>query len=80
MQEVLRTLQEKRKKLFLRLSNGDFAELLEVLHELEGSLAGAGAGGLVTLVHLEDSVLTEGSSLSIDFFQKCYCTISFIGL
>ena len=71
----------ENEKLFLRLSNGDFAELLQVLHELEGSLAGASAGGLVTLVQLECGVLTEGLGLCIDFFQKCFhCTISFIGL
>ena len=80
MQKVLETLHEKSKNydfLFLGLFDGDFPELLEVLHEIEGDLAGAGAGGFVTLHDLSASVLLESGGLSDNFFNKSFHFISF---
>lgn len=45
--------------LLLGLLNGNFPEFLEILHEFESGLAGACAGGLVTLFYLSVSVLYE---------------------
>ena len=50
----------------------DLAELFEVLHETESSLAGASAGSFVTLYDLSLSVLCELSEFSVDFFNKCF--------
>ena len=75
MQKVLETLHEKSiflTFLFLGLFDGDFPELLEVLHKIEGYLAGAGAGGFVTLNDLGASVLLESGGLSDDFFDKLF--------
>ena len=52
--------------------NGDFAELFEVLHEGQGILAGACAGGFVTLYYLCFSVLCESGYFSVDFFDKLF--------
>ena len=75
MQKVLETLHEKSKKydfLFLGLFDGDFPEHLEVVHEVEGYLAGAGTGGFVTLNYLGASVLLESGGLGDDFFNKFF--------
>ena len=60
------------KAKLLRSLDGNFAELLEVLHEVEGGLTGAGAGGFVTLNYLSFSVLRKISELGIDLFDKCF--------
>lgn len=56
----------------LRSLDGDFAELLEVLHEVESGLTGAGASGFVTLNYLSLSVLRKLGELGVDFFNKCF--------
>lgn len=48
-----------RVTLLLGLGYGNLSEFLEILHEFESGLAGAGAGGLVTLFYLSVSVLYE---------------------
>ena len=65
-------MQEKRKKLFLRLSNRNFAELLEVVHQSESGLAGAGTGGLVTLDDLSFSIGFEEFYVLFDFLNKIF--------
>ena len=45
--------------LLLGLFNRNLSEFLEILHEFESGLAGACAGGLVTLFYLSVSVLYE---------------------
>ena len=81
MQKVLETLHEKSKKydfLFLGLFDGYFPEHLEVIHEFEGYLAGAGAGGFVALNYLGTSVLLESGGLSDDFFDKLFHFFRFL--
>ena len=56
----------------LGLLYGNLAELLEVLHEGQGGLTGAGTSGLVTLHYLCFGVLGEFSEFSIDFFNKLF--------
>ena len=81
-------MQKKRKRckifeksatflLFFLLSllgsfDGNLAEFLEVLHQGQGGLAGAGTGGLVTFVHLKGCILTEGLGLCVNLFQKLF--------
>ncbi len=48
--------------------HGYFAEFLEVLHESESGLTCACASGFVTLVELEDGVLTECLRFCVDLF------------
>lgn len=60
------------KKLFLSLSNGNFAELLEVFHKIKGSLAGASAGSFVSFVYLCFCICLELCEFSVDFFNKCF--------
>ena len=52
--------------------DGSLAELLQVLHEFEGGLTGAGAGGLVSLHDLRFGVLREFGACSIDLFNKLF--------
>ena len=52
--------------------HGNLAELLEVLHQVEGGLAGTGTGGFVTLYDLRFGVLGELSGLRVDFFNKLF--------
>ena len=52
--------------------NRNFAEFLEVLHEFEGVLAGAGTSGFVTLYYLGFCILGELCCDSIDFFNKLF--------
>lgn len=59
-------------KLFLGFINGDLAELLEVLHEVEGGLAGAGAGCFVALYDLSFCIRYEFSDFSIDLFDELF--------
>lgn len=56
----------------LRSLDGNFAELLEVLHKSKSGLTGAGASGFVTLNYLSFSVLRKFSVLGIDLFNKCF--------
>lgn len=63
---------KKIQKLFLCLNYGNLAEFLEILHELEGCLAGAGASGFVTLNYLSLSIGLEGFDVSVDSFYKCF--------
>ena len=60
------------KKCLLSSFHGNLAELLEVLHEGQGGLTGAGTSGLVTLHYLCFGVLGEFSEFSIDFFNKLF--------
>ena len=75
MQKVLETLHEKSFFLiflFLGLFDGNFPELLEVLHQVEGDLTGAGAGGFVALGNLGAGILLESCCLSNDLFNKLF--------
>ena len=65
-------MQEKRKKLFLSLSNRNFAELLEVVHQSKSGLASAGTSGLVTLDNLSFSVHLEEFDVLFDFLNKIF--------
>ena len=56
--------------LLLGLLNRNLSEFLEILHELESGLAGACAGGLVTLYYLSVSILYENVDLFFDFCDK----------
>ena len=56
--------------LLLGLLNGNFPEFLEILHEFEGGLAGAGASCLVTLFYLSVCILYEHVELFFDFSDK----------
>ena len=67
--KTLRNFQKKYKKLLLGCFNGDFAEFLELLHELEGGLAGACAGSLVALDHLGFCVNLEEIQRKILIFR-----------
>ena len=58
------------RRLLLGLFDGYFTELLEVLHELEGSLASASASGLVTLNNLCTGVYDEGVDFGLNFFNQ----------
>lgn len=62
----------KGRELLLSLGYGNFPELLEVVHESEGGLAGAGAGGLVTLFNLSVSVHDEFADLRLDFCDELF--------
>jgi len=57
-------------ELLLGFSDGNFPELLEVLHEVKGSLAGAGASGLVSLLNLSVGVHNESLDLCFDLCDK----------
>ena len=61
---------DAREKLLL--GNGCLAEFLQVLHQGQGGLAGAGAGGLVTFGDLSLGILGEGLELSVDFFYNLF--------
>ena len=52
--------------------DGSFAELLEILHEIESGLAGAGAGGFVSLLNLSVCVDNEELVLCLDFLNKFF--------
>lgn len=56
--------------LLLGLLNRNLSEFLEILHELESGLAGACAGGLVTLYYLSISILYENVDLFFDFATR----------
>ena len=56
--------------LLLGLLNRNLSEFLEILHEFESGLAGACAGGLITLFYLSVSVLYEHVELFFDFSDK----------
>ena len=56
--------------LLLGLLNRNLSEFLEILHEFESGLAGACAGGLITLFYLSVSVLYEHVELCLDFSDK----------
>ena len=58
--------------LLLSLSYGYLSELLEVLHELKGSLAGAGTGSLVSLFNLSISIYDECIELFLDLCNKLF--------
>ncbi len=62
----------QQEELLLGLGHGSLAEFLQVLHQIKGSLAGAGTGGLVTLNNLSLSVQLESGDFSIDFFDKLF--------
>ena len=70
--KTLRNFQKKYKKLLLGCFNGDFAEFLELLHELEGGLAGACAGGLVALSDLCFGIGFEDIHRLLDFLYKLF--------
>jgi len=61
-----------QKKLFFCFAYGNLTEFLKIFHELEGSLAGAGAGGLVTFNYLSLSVGLEDLDVGVNFFNKCF--------
>ena len=63
---------EKDEICLLRSFDGRLAERLEVVHEFEGSLAGAETGGLVTLHNLRFGVLGESGEFGIDLFNKLF--------
>ncbi len=65
-------MHEKCKKLFFCFNYGNLTEFLEILHELQSGLAGAGASGFVTLNYLSLSVGLEGLNVGVDFFNKCF--------
>lgn len=62
----MRIFQKKYKKLLLGFFNGNLAEFLELLHELEGGLAGACAGSLVALDYLSFCVNLEEIHVRVD--------------
>lgn len=62
----------------LRSLDGDFAELLEVLHEVESGLTGAGASGFVTLNYLSVCINNEEFVLSFNFLNKSFHNLCFI--
>jgi len=62
----------------LRSLNRNLTELLQVLHDGESSLTGAGASGFVTLNKLSFSVLLEFSDLSIELLNKCFHCVGFL--
>ena len=76
MRAVSETLQKFSKKL-LRVSDGSLAELLEVLHQLQGGLAGAGTGGLVSLDDLSFGVDLEEVHRLFDFLYKFFHDLLF---
>ena len=51
---------------------GNFAEIFQVLHEVQGSFAGASASSLVTFDHLCLCVQFELGEFGIDFFNKLF--------
>ena len=65
-------MQEKRKKLFLRLSNRNFAELLEILHQIQSGLTGASTSSLVAFDDLSFSVSLEELDVLFDFLNKIF--------
>ena len=73
-------MQEKRKKLFLRHSNGNFAELLEILHQIQSSLAGASTSSLVAFDDLSFSVSLEELDVLFDFLNKIFHDDGFNGV
>ena len=56
--------------LLLGLLNRNLSEFLKILHKIKRSLAGACAGGLVTLYYLSISILYENVDLFFDFCDK----------
>ena len=62
-------------ELLLGFGDGNFPELLEILHEFEGSLTSAGTGGLVTFFYL--SVGVHDKSLKF-FLDLCYKLFHFL--
>ena len=64
-------------RLFRSL-DGSLAEILQVLHEVEGGLAGTGAGGLVTLHNLRFGVLGEAANSALIFSTSSFMMIGFI--
>lgn len=68
-------MHQKCKKiifLFFCDFHGNLAEFLKVLHEFEGDLTGACAGGFVALNYLSLSIGLEGIDVGVDFFYKCF--------
>lgn len=85
MQQCIVTLHQKQKKVDLSTnfskklgssllcgSDGSLAELLEIFHEFEGSLAGTGAGSFVTLYDLSFCVNLEELDVFVDLFNKLF--------
>lgn len=58
--------------LLLSLSYGYLSELLEVLHEIKGSLAGAGTCSLVSFFNLSISIYDESLELFLDLCNKLF--------
>ena len=56
--------------LLLGLGYRNLSEFLKILHKIKRSLAGACAGGLVTLYYLSVSILYENVDLFFDFCDK----------
>ena len=52
--------------------DGGFAELLEIVHEGEGGLAGAGTGSFVPLYYLGIGIDYEFLILGLDFLNKFF--------
>lgn len=70
--KTLRNFQKKYKKLLLGFLDGNFAEFLELLHELEGGLAGACTGSLVALDYLGFCINLEEVNVRIDEFYEFF--------
>ena len=61
----------RRSRLFRSL-NGSLAEVLEILHQVQGGLTGTGASSFVTLNYLSVSIDYEFCVLSFDFLDKLF--------
>ena len=59
-------------KLLLSFGDGNFPELLEILHEIKSGLAGTGASSLVTLFNLSVSIHDESLNLGLDLCDKLF--------
>jgi len=62
----------QKMQLFLSSFYRCLAELLEVFHEFESSLASASASGLVSLNELSFGIYLEVGDFSIDLFNKLF--------
>lgn len=59
-----------RMAFLLGSLDGGLAEFLELLHQLQGGLAGACAGGLVAFLDLGGGILLEGLEAGVDGFDE----------
>ena len=64
--------------LLLGLLYRNLSEFLKILHKFESGLAGACAGGLVTLFYLSVRVLYENIELFLDFSDKIFHFLIFV--